>query len=66
MAATITASDDKPTLCPYSSGSMTLLLKSSSATNRPTTIKTCSQPGAVTRLTVIGSAAATHGPMYGM
>ena len=45
---------------------MTLLLKSSSTTNKPTTSATCSQPGAVTRLTVIGNSAAIHGPTYGM
>ena len=62
VAATMSDSADSPVLDPYSQGSMTLLLTSSSSTMRPIVHSTRSQPGSTAKARVSGNAAAMNGP----
>ncbi len=62
VAATMSDSADSPVLEPYSQGSMTLLLTSSSSTMRPSVHSTRSQPGSTAKARVSGNAAAMNGP----
>src|SRR5688572_33065780 len=64
-AARITATPDRPTLWPYRSGSMTLLLSSSTTMNSAATDRGCVQPDDVTRLPSRGRQAPLQRPTYG-
>ncbi|NNJ26366.1 hypothetical protein LzC2_24490 [Planctomycetes bacterium LzC2] len=65
VAAASTPIVDTPVPDPYSHGSMTLLLISSSRTNIPTTSSGWLQPSDTTTDRAIGKSAAIHGPTYG-
>src|SRR5207249_11945107 len=65
-AAATSATFETPVLCPYSHGSIRLLLISSTTTNKPPVRNNFVQPGSAAIASVTGNEAATHGPTYGM
>ena len=62
IAARISDSVDRPVVAPYSQGSMTLLLMTSSVTISASAHSTMSQPGSTAKASVSGNTAPMIGP----
>src|SRR5690242_8108649 len=65
VAATRTATGDRPALAPKSQGSMAWLVINSTAMKRPKVSKKADQPGAIASESASGKSAVTQVPIYG-
>src|SRR6185437_11893793 len=65
VAATSTATGDRPALAPKSQGSRAWLVTSSTTMKRPKVSKKADQPGAIASESASGKSAASQVPIYG-